>query len=51
MPDEQDAEDIDSEGASVIRCLQDYINEVKDAKCKDQASGVGAKWTDGVNCV
>ena len=27
---------MDEEGSSVIRCLQDYLTEIKDEKCKEQ---------------
>jgi hypothetical protein len=36
----QDVDAIDSEDASVIRCLQDYIGEIKSDKCKQQVCGV-----------
>jgi hypothetical protein len=32
----QDVDAIDSEDASVIRCLQDYIGEIHGDKCKQQ---------------
>lgn len=32
-----DSDELQSEGAdSIIRCLQDYVNEIKDQKCKEQ---------------
>lgn len=37
----QDVEAIDSEDSYVIRCLQDYISEIKDPKCKKQVRGQG----------
>ena len=30
---------MDEEGSSVIRCLQDYLSEIKEDKCKEQVWG------------
>lgn len=31
---------MEEEGSSVVRCLQDYITEIKDDKCKEQVGDV-----------
>lgn len=36
----QDLDSVENDDSSVIRCLQDYVEEITDSGCKDQVCTV-----------